>query len=276
MNNKISLSVPKPCHEPWDGMMSVPGGKYCASCQKTVVDFREVPDADILEYLSVNAGPICGRFRNTQLNRLVAVAPPVQPSAAYKRYSIVLLLTAAMLQANSNAVFAQAPLKHKTNVTANARNNRTIGGGITKVSGTVLGETSDIPQFLADVVVTIEHNGKQIGSTLTDTKGEFHITTRLLNNFEVVFRKEDWAVLRYPVFGYSEPIVFDEFFLKRVSTPESMREYFISGLVQVDVEGDEKVSYYRPEANFTRNYDMDTLRARWEKIKHPKKKVGKK
>jgi hypothetical protein len=50
-------------------------GRHCQSCWKTVVDFTEMSDAQIIRHLS-QAGPhVCGRLMPDQLNRTLLPAP---------------------------------------------------------------------------------------------------------------------------------------------------------------------------------------------------------
>lgn len=44
-------------------------GRFCASCQKTVVDFSAMSDAEVARYFSTHRGPLCGRFTAGQLDR---------------------------------------------------------------------------------------------------------------------------------------------------------------------------------------------------------------
>ncbi|GAB2794990.1 hypothetical protein GCM10027175_37220 [Hymenobacter latericoloratus] len=53
-------------------------GRHCAACDKVVVDFTRMTDAEVLAYLGHSVGKSCGRFRAEQLNRpLVATSVPV-------------------------------------------------------------------------------------------------------------------------------------------------------------------------------------------------------
>jgi hypothetical protein len=52
-------------------------GRHCAACQKTVVDFTQKTDAEILAALRQAAGETCGRLRADQVGR-----PLVAPTAA--------------------------------------------------------------------------------------------------------------------------------------------------------------------------------------------------
>jgi len=80
MRSTVSLRVAQPCHENWAAMSPAATGRHCAACQKTVVDFTQKTDAEILAYLARAAGtPTCGRFAAGQLERPLQRAAPVAP-----------------------------------------------------------------------------------------------------------------------------------------------------------------------------------------------------
>ena len=54
-------------------------GRHCAACAKTVVDFTQQTDAEILAYLARAKGTSCGRIRADQLVR------PLQRAQATSR-----------------------------------------------------------------------------------------------------------------------------------------------------------------------------------------------
>lgn len=71
----LILNIPDPCTIAWDDMAPANGGRFCAQCQKNVVDFSAMTDAEILAVIS-KGEKVCGRFKPVQLNRtLVAAAP---------------------------------------------------------------------------------------------------------------------------------------------------------------------------------------------------------
>jgi hypothetical protein len=67
MSNRIQISIPTPCHEKWADMSQTDKGRFCASCQKAVIDFTHSSDREIATALK--NGNTCGRFYNHQLNR---------------------------------------------------------------------------------------------------------------------------------------------------------------------------------------------------------------
>lgn len=64
----MKLNISKPCEENWLAMTPNNQGKLCQKCDKTVVDFTQFNDFEVLEYLK-NSSKICGRFNDSQLNR---------------------------------------------------------------------------------------------------------------------------------------------------------------------------------------------------------------
>lgn len=63
---KQSIAIPQPCHESWEKMIANAEGKFCLACQKSVIDFTNKSDSEIVEILQ-KGGNICGRFRKEQL-----------------------------------------------------------------------------------------------------------------------------------------------------------------------------------------------------------------
>ena len=70
---KINLTIPSPCQENWDAMTPSEQGKFCGSCQKTVIDFTTMSDRQIAEFFKKTPSSVCGRVYNDQLNRDIQV-----------------------------------------------------------------------------------------------------------------------------------------------------------------------------------------------------------
>lgn len=65
---KISgLNVPKPCSQDWEGMTPDGQGRFCGSCNKTVVDFTKMNNHEIVDYLKNQGGRTCGYFLPNQV-----------------------------------------------------------------------------------------------------------------------------------------------------------------------------------------------------------------
>ncbi|MES1181244.1 MAG: hypothetical protein ABUL44_00460 [Flavobacterium sp.] len=92
----LKLVVTNPCHENWDNMQPVKNGRHCGSCQKDVIDFSVMNNEDVQNYFLKNQhGGICGRFKNTQLEKIRINIPvyvfqkKINP---WKKYLLILLL----------------------------------------------------------------------------------------------------------------------------------------------------------------------------------------
>src|SRR3954470_21583889 len=68
MKRETYVSIPQPCHENWDAMKQ-DKGCFCAGCAKTVIDFSQMSDTQVLNYLSQSKGRLCGRFAQDQVER---------------------------------------------------------------------------------------------------------------------------------------------------------------------------------------------------------------
>jgi hypothetical protein len=67
MENKIN--IPKPCNQNWNSMTPNKNGKFCNSCNKTVVDFTKMENLEIQKYLIENSSKesVCGHFKFNQI-----------------------------------------------------------------------------------------------------------------------------------------------------------------------------------------------------------------
>src|SRR5689334_19624498 len=108
MSNPIQIRIPEPCHENWHNMTPTEQGRFCGSCQKTVVDFTLMTDNELLNYFSKTSQHTCGRFSGDQLNK------DLKPTVIKKRYTwayVWNLILATMLFTEANAQVK--PVKQK-------------------------------------------------------------------------------------------------------------------------------------------------------------------
>lgn len=89
------LSIPKPCNENWNAMISAEKGRFCSSCEKTVVDFTQKSSEEIQYYLTNNKKQrVCGHFYRKQLDTVVIQLPnyTIQQKYSFHKVFIVCLL----------------------------------------------------------------------------------------------------------------------------------------------------------------------------------------
>ncbi len=181
---KTSIEIPKPCTESWAGMTPDTNGRFCGSCQKTVIDFTQLSDKAILDYFKNNTGNSCGRFYNAQLNR--ELIEPKEP----KKFSIYKWMLSLFLFINTNKVNAQSevtpvicdtvvkPVKSKVNSAADkyyTSRNRFTGKIIDTLKNPIVG-----------VIIQLKENNS---IAITNEFGEFDlfIQSRLIKDTMVFY-----------------------------------------------------------------------------------------
>jgi len=128
---KFTLTVSEPCHENWNAMTPEEKGRFCASCQKMVVDFAAMSDRQIAEHFRKTSGSLCGRFHPHQLNREIVV--PKKPLPWMKYYltvtwpAFVLLLKSC---GQKNDVMGEALFRPETSQTITGMQQATATSAI--------------------------------------------------------------------------------------------------------------------------------------------------
>lgn len=88
----MKIILPKPCHEKWETMTPQEKGRFCAVCSKTVRDFTNDSDDEILDYFSnYSSQNICGNFYESQLNRSMQYSII---NSLFSKFAIGFILTA--------------------------------------------------------------------------------------------------------------------------------------------------------------------------------------
>lgn len=111
MKEPLHIHIPEPCHENWADMKPDEKGRFCLSCQKTVVDFTYMTDRQVLEYFSNYTGSTCGRFLPGQLNRDIKVG--VQKPNRWYKYVLNFFVPALFL---ANKAVAQGRVLKKDTI----------------------------------------------------------------------------------------------------------------------------------------------------------------
>jgi hypothetical protein len=84
MSKQIQLTIADPCHENWDNMTPAEKGRFCASCQKQVIDFTNMSDSQLAAFFKKpSEGSVCGRFYNDQLDRNIEIPKKRIPWVKY-------------------------------------------------------------------------------------------------------------------------------------------------------------------------------------------------
>ncbi len=66
---KLKLSIPTSCHENWDAMTPNDQGRFCGACNKSVIDFTDMSDRQMIAFFKQPLASVCGRLHPDQLYR---------------------------------------------------------------------------------------------------------------------------------------------------------------------------------------------------------------
>jgi len=97
---KVNYQIEEPCHEDWDQMEPEAKGRFCSSCSKTVVDFSNMSDFSIVNYLENNKNQsVCGRFEEKQLDRTYSLPKSPYPAFGFDLRAVALGLALSTFSA---------------------------------------------------------------------------------------------------------------------------------------------------------------------------------
>ncbi|MFN0204030.1 MAG: hypothetical protein ACKVTZ_21100 [Bacteroidia bacterium] len=171
----FQLQIPQPCTQNWDEMQANEQGRFCLHCQKTVIDFTEMTDTEIIHFFLhfSKEKEICGRMSKEQL----AVSypnPQLVPSSPWRRVVATLFASVLSLQtwAQNQQQIQQTPTEQlifQTN--EKAANNDYV------LRGKVIHKTERYAIKNAQVVLKLNEN-ETLG-IYTNELGDFSFTFSL-------------------------------------------------------------------------------------------------
>lgn len=165
--SSIQLKLDSPCHENWEAMSPNEQGRFCQSCQKSVIDFSSMTNREVVKTLLSTEGEICGRVNQYQLEHPIALSEPTHRN--WLKYAASLIFPAMLLsksaKSQSHGLMRVPPSAPKMNLETMIQqvSNRSF-----QLKGFVLDSTYKSPLEAA----TIRINGTQVQA---DSSGHFTI-----------------------------------------------------------------------------------------------------
>lgn len=169
----IYINIAKPCHENWNNMDPVERGAFCHSCQKAVVDFSTMTDAQLIMHLT-HEKLSCGRFRKDQVDRAII---PSHVENGFMRWRTLLfgLLPLFAFKQGAASVPARTPMDQNpiSKKTAPDTIVKKLPGSIL-ICGTVIDENGE-SVYGASIEVRKSGQGFGGNGAVSDTSGRFEI-----------------------------------------------------------------------------------------------------
>ena len=225
----MRVNIPKPCFENWEQMIvTSDASRFCASCQKCVVDFTNLSDKEILQKINVANGNVCGRFSSFQLERVLE-AQTYKPRNYWTAFFSLALTSVLGLQ---NTMQAKVALKMKT------ENSSRIIDSIPKNTTETFKRDSIV---IKGVIWDSTRNGPLCHHSIFVKDFEIGTQTDSEGNFELKINRNQFSdniilVTVNPYLGKKE-FIFSKEDLKRpikILLGDPVGEvYFVKGMVMV-------------------------------------------
>lgn len=178
------LKIDNPCGQDWASMSQNSIGKFCAHCSKTVVDFTNLSDNEVIKIIENTSGKLCGRLTNQQLNKILRTNQSSSNSRLYRILAGLMLVGATNNSVATNHPTLQteiSPLIDKQELSEHHINRKEILPDSSKniIQGVVLDAETKEPLIYASITVKDTKVGV---ATDQDGKFRFEIPDILLSN----------------------------------------------------------------------------------------------
>lgn len=192
----IRINIPTPCNEGWNNMTPNERGRYCGSCQKTVVDFTNYTDEELLLFFTEHKGQkLCGHFNKYQLNREINL--PHQPHSTLYKWIVAAGLAMMIVAAPVGNSFAKAPYSITAPINADITDEQdTTGNGKVNITG-IVRSINELP--IAQAKVIILYKGVSLGSTHTNKEGKFTINNLTAKDYTINITHPDYEYRTIPL-----------------------------------------------------------------------------
>lgn len=112
------IQIKNPCDANWQEMIHVDSGKYCGACEKVVIDFSKMNDAEIKNYFTEYATQkTCGRFLDSQLERPLVILSVTRFNKFLNLLNHIPASRAILLFLTSTSIWISSCVKNNNDIT---------------------------------------------------------------------------------------------------------------------------------------------------------------
>ncbi len=169
---KIEIHIPNPCKRDWDKMTPEGKGRHCSQCSKTIIDVTNYSDKELLAFFEKAKGKICGRFSETQLNRIIEVQEYSGTPFIHKLLvGASLAASVAAIGQTQNNTSNHPPGSNQTVKKNFAEEKKPPTGTLFQISGKIIDSVSKEPLY--GVFVALKLEDSYYLDAFTNWNGEF-------------------------------------------------------------------------------------------------------
>lgn len=167
MNQHLNLTISNPCPRKFNYFKKTSKGGFCNSCQKEVIDFRQMSDQELRAYFENSKKNICGNFKVSQVN----FYPKNHEIRKAKAFNFIRIVALAVFSLTSLHQIQGQEVKPKTEIVQTSQEESNYKTQKSEfqgklLSGTVFDESGALPG------TNIVLKGTSVG-TVTNFDGEF-------------------------------------------------------------------------------------------------------
>jgi len=211
--NAIQITIPHPYSQNSDEMALTADGRFCAHCQKTVIDFSTWGDTALYNFFSKNTGNVCGTFSYDQLNRPVHI--PYQPHSRLYRITIAMGLTLIFAQTPHLLAQSRPPIvQSKGDIVPEFINDKHYGG----IYGRVLDDKKEV---FPGAIVQVYLGAILKEEVITDLDGNYTIGPLEAGYYDLLVKHNGYNEIKVTsVIVSTQNRTTQNFILKRVAANE--------------------------------------------------------
>jgi len=194
MKKQILLDIKKPCSENWASFTPTTDGGFCSSCSKTVIDFTNMNNDEILNFFNNQTKQTCGRFRVDQLKQY-AYAEPLRIKPGFSLFKVGLLSLFVFLASRPGfAVPTNEKPKLEVVRSLDQQEKNTLDDTDYLIKGTVKSKDDGLP--IAGVNIYVKGGTE---GTVSDSDGQFVFPRRLKEGEVLIFSFIGFETMEYTV-----------------------------------------------------------------------------
>jgi hypothetical protein len=175
MTNGIKITIPEPCSQNWQDLTIVEQGRFCAFCEKVVIDFRKMSDNESLDYFKNHQGNVCGNFNPIQTDRLILPLEYASKTSRFTKFFASVFGIFLSLNAKSQSVDS-TQRKPITEINLLPTGNKIV-------------ETSPLcPMKIEEPLIRGSLGGVCIKPTVVKNNGNVSLKNHVFNRIEDILR----------------------------------------------------------------------------------------
>ncbi|HPI53229.1 MAG TPA: hypothetical protein PLU10_00985 [Chitinophagaceae bacterium] len=164
---QFQITIPSACHQNFEAMPQTERGRYCALCERDIIDFTCMSDEELIDFLSLKHFKIsCGMFTRDQLNRNYSIEKP----RPFFRFPTLNKWVAAFFLLPLNMPYGVAQSTNQLSATQQALPS--TYDTLIRLQGKLV--NNDTTHGVSNIEITLlDTNQVVLQSTLTDQLGKF-------------------------------------------------------------------------------------------------------